>query len=783
MVTVSPQISVSADIEADISQGWSGFTIEICSSDGTCELHPRQPNLDLYSHWRVEGQVLGKVSRGGATSHPAPTPKSEEWYVCEESPDPFVPARVPTITLKYGTETRADVPSDCQKRGSHTTFAPSISDSGKYLAVAVTHANSVFETIVFHRSSKQIELAPRILPERDATAPQISGPAELGQTLLYEAKYAGFPEPEADIQWYRCKRDFPELWTHSVPLDNVAPSVLVERRKNRIIPGDFFMNYGCSEIPGQVTNEYTLTDEDRGLWVTVFDTAKNDVGSYSLWAASTSRVEHVPYLIERTNSAGEPITPRLECQINFMVNTTCTQPSNYTKGTSTFLRTMLPASTEQFANSWRFLGRPEAEISQQWYVCKSDVPRYTETIPADCVQVEPRANDEGIYDVRSRDWGSWVVTTYTAANRLGTLTLVAASRYLRGEPYSLEPDSGDSESSVPFTVTGATIIPGEGVADTTFVINYSGDTPAEIPSELTVEGIVVELLEVVEPDASGDGSVTWLTSDRSVFADSADDLSGWFNWDGRIVEVEFSAWSSPSSPPASLDDIADYPSGLGMRGSAEETSVVSRVFSQGNVLFAPGSVVRFYSYPGATLVAKEVADLDGRVQADIDFDRSADAIVAVGVGDDGNELVRSASVQTALNGVFLSYRVEDSSTEPQIIISWEDLDSSSPFSYEFSICHPLDELVGGGVARPEDCLDGDGFLVDVADDDLSSWVKTSTEVAFTANDFPWYGDSEWSWVVFAVSVYEDGQLISGLITDRNWLSFSSEELRELMLQG
>ena len=653
-----------------------------------------------------------------------------------------------------------------------------MADAGKYPAVLVTHRNSFFQTTVFHRTNNPISFAPQIRAAEGALAPQITGAAELGETLTYEAEYLGFPEPESDLQWYRCKRAFPDVWRHDVPLDNASAENLVSNRKIRIIPGDFFLNNGCSEIPEANGRQYTLTEEDRGLWMVVFDTAANDVGSSSVFTASSPRVEYPPYLFVRTNSSGE-MSPSLRCYTSSLTNSFCRQDSSYRKGSVTTVRTFTPADTAFVDNntSWIFRGRPTPELVQKWWICDSNVAQRTELIPSHCRQVESMPDRPSIYQVNPADWGSWVVTTYTATNRLGSLTMVGASRYLWGEPY-MWGQGPAPESSL--DVTGATVTRGEGVADTSFVVNFSGHPPAVSPSQLTVDGVTVQLVEVVDPDSVGDGSITWSTSDRGAFSNSTGNLTGSFSWDGRVYELEFDEWAPPGTPPASIDDVPNYPSGLALRGDLDGSTLTASVFTQEAALFAPGSVVRFYSYPGATLVAKVVADLDGNADAEAEIDQSIEALVAVGIDSEGDELVRSVSVELALTTVTLTSRIEGSGNDAFIVLSWEDLDPQSGLQYAIGVCHPLDEFVTDGSPRPADCRDGDGFILDPEDENLSDWVRSSTEVAFRISELPWYGDEDWSWIIFAVSIYDaNNQLVSGINTPTNWLGFSQAELDQL----
>jgi hypothetical protein len=237
---------------------------------------------------------------------------------------------------------------------------------------------------------------------------------------------------------------------------------------------------------------------------------------------------------------------------------------------------------------------------------------------------------------------------YTASNRLGTLSLVAGSRYLSGDPYSLE---GDEVGLNSFQITGATLVRGEGVSDSYFVINYQGDTPEGQPSSLDVGGVQVTLSTVVESDPDHNGSITWLTEDQSAFTGSSGNLRGSFSWGGVPFQEDFEEWAPAATPPASLDDVHAHPSGLGMTAALEDSYVEGTVFSQGDLAFAPGSIVRFYTYPGPVLIAKVLTNLgDGYVSAEIRVPSSTEAIVAVGVDINGNELIRSASVRVALEG-------------------------------------------------------------------------------------------------------------------------------------
>jgi len=158
---------------------------------------------------------------------------------------------------------------------------------------------------------------------------------------------------------------------------------------------------------------------------------------------------------------------------------------------------------------------------------------------------------------------------------------------------------------------------------------------------------------------------------------------------------------------------------------------------------------------------------------------TTEGIISVGMDENGDELVRSASVQVAIQGVSLSYRIEGSGNDRLLVLSWDDIAPESRFVYGFNICHPRDELVVGDTAHPRDCRDGEGFLVDPTLDDgyVSNWIRSSTEVAFRLSDSPWYGGDNWLWIAFSVSIYnEESALISAVRTETNWVSFSRSQL-------
>jgi hypothetical protein len=89
---------------------------------------------------------------------------------------------------------------------------------------------------------------------------------------------------------------------------------------------------------------------------------------------------------------------------------------------------------------WRFRGNPEPDLVQAWFICERDVPIYSVSIPEHCVEAPLTAGgisgSGGRYFTVSPEWwGSWIVSSYTATNRLGSLTQVASSVYLNGSPY------------------------------------------------------------------------------------------------------------------------------------------------------------------------------------------------------------------------------------------------------------------------------------------------------------------------------------------------------------
>ena len=409
-----------------------------------------------YSEWRQEGYVDYRVTPPAAVGFPSPWVAGRTWYVCSQAPPGS------TVLLQRGVEVYRSVPSDCVSRGSQNQFAPDISDVGKYVALAITYRNTYFSTIVFRGLSEQITLAPGIEAVAGAEKPGIVGAAEVGSTLEFQADYVGSSEITVEYQWFRCNYAAPS-WSHNLPLSGIKIEDLARKRMELVPienpeaswPDESFRPIlvtpypRCREISGATDSRYTVTDDDRqahtnaGAWLTVFVTASNGYGSASFFAESTSRVEHAPYLEQRTSTGGSVIVPQLRCYTNSITNSFCRQYSGYAQGSTTTLKEFLPAVSGIGAvrsESWRFRGNPKPDLVQAWFICERDVPIYSVSIPEHCVEAPLTAGgisgSGGRYFTVSPEWwGSWIVSSYTATNRLGSLTQVASSVYLNGSPY------------------------------------------------------------------------------------------------------------------------------------------------------------------------------------------------------------------------------------------------------------------------------------------------------------------------------------------------------------
>ena len=528
----TPQTSMSSTIAPDLSQGWRGFTYEITRPGGIIETVVREVDVENYSHWRVPGGVSLTVNRGTSAGWPSPSATSHTWYVC--SAEPVIAWSSPIrITLQRGLTKVNDLPADCEERGSDSVFTPSPEDAGKYPAVVVTYSNSFLSTTVFHHSMEKLTLSPRILPIEGADAPRISGLAEFGETLVYEARYSGYPAPESNPEWYRCTREFPELWSHNLPINSVEPDQLVNERKKRIPNAEIFRNWGCNLIPEATGLEYTLGEEDRGQWIVVFDTATNSVGSASIFTASTSQVEYPPYLFERLSSS-----PQLHCLTNAITNSFCNQFSGYQQGSTTRVHTHLHADTSWVNNNtaWIFRALPAAELTQTWYVCDRDVPRLSQTIPAHCRQVEPMASRPDIYEIKSTDWGSWVVTMYTATNRLGTLALVPSRIYLNGQPYETLSSMGSPPS---IDITDASWSKDVESEEIVFEATFRSEKDDGALGFLVVNGQEIELSALDRNAEAETWTATWRSAQISDLDFENGELRGIFEWNGKRVGVAF----------------------------------------------------------------------------------------------------------------------------------------------------------------------------------------------------------------------------------------------------
>ena len=337
---------------------------------------------------------------------------------------------------------------------------------------------------------------------------------------------------------------------------------------------------------------------------------------------------------------------------------------------------------------------------------------------------------------------------------------------------------GPATTEETISVTSGTWVPGEGVANTYFVVNFDGVSPLVSPGALLVESIDVPVVAVVDPDDDGDGAITWLIDNVDAFSATTGDVTGEFEWDGTTYTVTFTEWRAQFEAPQFLADITDYPTGLGADGDVVDGSVLGSIQSWGEPTFAPGSLVRFYFYPGPIQFNRVIADSDGIAQTEFDLDESIDAIVAVGESIDGNKLVKSY----AHKRITLDYSVTGTGQDKRINFSWNEPFYPPPADtpYIFTVCFPDGDNISGDRAIPEDCMDGDGFVVDPNNEILSQWVTSRTSVSFAFDEFPFPATDNWSWIVFQVDLYRDNQPIVGL-AGNNWETFTKAEIDSLRL--
>ena len=98
--------------------------------------------------------------------------------------------------------------------------------------------------------------------------PSISGSATIGKTLSVEdGTWESFPSAKTTVQWYRCNK------STSAGSKNFKSSA------------------GCSAIAGATKRSYRLTDADLGKYLAVLVKSVNAVGTVSVTAGSSAKVE------------------------------------------------------------------------------------------------------------------------------------------------------------------------------------------------------------------------------------------------------------------------------------------------------------------------------------------------------------------------------------------------------------------------------------------------------------------------------------------------------------
>jgi hypothetical protein len=437
-------------LEIDPSSAWSRVS--------------QSTDWEEYEDWQQEGKVDFNFAIPSAVGYPTDIVPSQEWYVCSEAP---VNGGLTTL-LRRGVDVYDSIPVDCESRGSAGAFKPDVSDAGKYHAVAVTYRNTFFSsTVVFHRSGELVSIAPKLEAAPGAERPRIVGAVEVGSTLEFQATVSGNSEVALEYQWFRCNGEI-AAWSHDLPLPGIKVGDLGRKRMELVPVEDPEASWPdeafrpilvskyprCREIVGATGSTYTVTEDDRqshtnsGAWLTSFVTATNSYGSSSVLAGTTARVSLAPYLEEQTRADGSEIVPKLYCYTNSITNTHCRQHSNYVQGSTTTLVEELPAIASVgavSAESWRFRGNPIPALSHTWFICERTVPIYSSAIPEHCVEAPGDASSttaagRRVFTTRPDWWGSWIVSSYTATNSRGSITRVAATQRLEGEPYAIESD-------------------------------------------------------------------------------------------------------------------------------------------------------------------------------------------------------------------------------------------------------------------------------------------------------------------------------------------------------
>ena len=188
-----------------------------------------------------------KATLGTWASNPV-AKTSIQWFRCE------------TATKASGSP----APGSCSaiSGANKARYKLGSDDKGKFVTVEITAVNSEGEASTT-AASEHVVQEPTVTSD-----PSISGTATTGKTLsLEDGTWESFPSAKTTVQWYRCNKS------------TSAGSK------------SFKSSAGCGAIGGATKRSYRVTDADLGKYLSVLVRSVNAVGTVSVTAGSSAKVE------------------------------------------------------------------------------------------------------------------------------------------------------------------------------------------------------------------------------------------------------------------------------------------------------------------------------------------------------------------------------------------------------------------------------------------------------------------------------------------------------------
>jgi uncharacterized repeat protein (TIGR02543 family) len=222
-------------------------TAVVTASSPRVALTPSSTNSPVISGTAMLNKSL-TASTGSWEAFPAPK-TSVQWYRCGNDTS--------AGEKKFSGSSRCTPIRGATKNRYTVTAA----DKDKYISVLVTAVNTAGKTTVTAESA-QVAYAPT-----KTGNPSISGSASVDKTLTATpGRWSAFPEASTSFKWYRCS----------------SPAAAGAEK--------FTGASGCSPIGGASDSRYTVTEADRGKYISVLVKASNSAGSTSATSKSTSKV-------------------------------------------------------------------------------------------------------------------------------------------------------------------------------------------------------------------------------------------------------------------------------------------------------------------------------------------------------------------------------------------------------------------------------------------------------------------------------------------------------------